>query len=276
MPAATSAPRRAAHAARPFRHGAPAGVPAQRRRRAPRHSIVGATAGVVGELLVTAAALFALFFVWQTWWTDVQAQHEADEIVAAFHDSAPAASTAVGVLRTDDPPPVAPVGPGETIGVLVVPRWDGLTRNAMPILEGTNPSVLDKAAAGHYPMTQQVGEVGNVALAGHRRTQGNSFRYVDRLRQGDQVIVETATAWYVYEVASHEIVEPGQWQVVAPVPNQPDAVPGERLLTLTTCHSLTRGEYGNSHRWVVHARLAGWMYRTDGTPEQVLGLTSTG
>jgi sortase A len=72
----------------------------------------------------------------------------------------------------------------------------------MPIVEGIDKELLDQALAGHYPDTQQVGEVGNFALAGHRRTYGDSFRYVNELQTGDQIIVETAQAWYVYEVGA--------------------------------------------------------------------------
>lgn len=248
------------HAARLYR----------RRNRARHGGVIGAVAGAIGELFVTLAVLLGLFFVWQSWWTDVQAANQAADVMTQFHDALTLPTPSAGELRTDDPPPFEPVQYGQTIGVLIVPRWDGLTRNAMPILEGTGQAILDQAAAGHYMTSQQVGEVGNFALAGHRRTHGNSFRHVDDLRYGDPVIVETATTWYVYEVTSHELVLPSQWQVIAPVPNHPDAVPTERLLTLTTCHSPTHGEYGNSHRWVTHATFAGWMSRADGTPEQIL------
>ncbi|MEK8229161.1 sortase [Oerskovia sp. M15] len=131
----------------------------------------------------------------------------------------------VAELRTDDPPVPEAAAEGETIGVLVVPRWYGKTNNTMPIVQGTTTALLNKAVAGHYTQTQQVGEVGNFALAGHRRTYGNSFRFVNELVPGDQVIVETATTWYVYEVTGHEVVLPSQIDVIAPVPNQPGSSP---------------------------------------------------
>ncbi len=242
--------------------------------RATRGSRAGRVAlggvGVLGELLITAGVLLGLFVVWQLWWTSVEAKDEAQTLMTDFHQTLPEAPRVAGELRTDEPPVPEAVAPGEMFGVLVVPEWYGRTDNAMPILEGTTQSVLDKAAAGHYTETQQVGEVGNFALAGHRRSHGNSFRYVNELEPGDQVVVETGNAWYVYEVTGHEVVLPTQVEVVAPVPNEPGAVPTERLLTLTTCHSPTLGEYGNSHRWITYARFVGWMDRADGMPESVL------
>jgi sortase A len=142
----------------------------------------------------------------------------------------------------------------------------------MPVVEGTTTDLLDRAMAGRYTGTQQVGEVGNVALAGHRRTWGDSFRHVDRLVPGDPVVIETASTWYVYEVTSHEIVEPSESSVLAPVPRQPGVVPTERLLTLTTCHSRTLGEYGNDQRWITYATFVGWLDRAEGTPEAILAM----
>lgn len=241
---------------------------AARRGRAagPRPTV----AGVLGELLITLGVLLLLFLAWQLWWTSVVAGRDAQEVMDRFRASLPPATATVAELRTDDPPAPEPVGHGETIGILTVPRWAGLTDNAMPVVEGTSQDLLDRALAGRYPQTQQLGEVGNVALAGHRRTYGDSFRHVDELRPGDALVVETATTGYVYEVVSDEIVPPTASEVLLPVPHRPDEVPTERLLTLTTCHSLTLGEYGNDHRWITYARFAGWLDRAEGTPA-VLG-----
>ena len=44
----------------------------------------------------------------------------------------------------------------------------------------------------------------------------------------------------------------------------------DRYITLTTCHSLTTGEWGNDHRWIVHGKFSYWMPRTEGRPASVL------
>ena len=45
--------------------------------------------------------------------------------------------------------------------------------------------------------------------------------------------------------------------------------PGTGAMT-STCHSLTTGEWGNDHRWVVHAKFSYWMPRSEGRPASVL------
>lgn len=241
------------------------------RPRRPRNTPLRTVIAVCGELVVTAGVLALLYLVWLFWWTSVVANRHADEAVAAFAVSAPAVSAEPAELRTGDPPVMPAAAPGETIGLLRVPRWSGLTANAMPIVEGIGSDVLDRAAAGHYPSTQMPGDLGNVGLAGHRRTYGNSFRHVDLLREHDAIVVETAETWYVYQVTGWEIVEPTRSEVVAPVPHHPERAPTARLLTLTTCHSLTAGEYGNDHRWITYAELVGWLPRSDGTPAVLSG-----
>ena len=71
-------------------------------------------------------------------------------------------------------------------------------------------------------------------------------------------------------MTGHEIVDPSQVDVIAPVPNNPNAQPTQRLLTMTTCHSATLGEWGNDQRWIVHAQLSYWIPRGEGRPESVL------
>lgn len=229
--------------------------------------------GIIGELLLTAGALLILFLVWQLWYTSIAAVSEGKSLVEDFYNDpaivdAPRVPVTNAELRTDEPP-VSEIN-GDMIGTLIVPKWESHTLNNMAIMEGTTPGVLDRAVAGHYVDTAGPGELGNFSLAGHRRSYGNSFRYVNMLEPGDQIIVSTATTWYVYEVEYDHIVLPSQVEVIAPVPGQPGVEPTERYLTLTTCHSLSMGEFGNSHRWITHAKFIGWMDRADGMPEQVV------
>lgn len=237
------------------------------RRRRPLDVALSA----LGELLITAGLVVALFLVWQLWWTGIAAGSKAEAATTAFEQTQTESPNKAGTKHTDAPPEVAQVAHGQTIGMLIVPKWYGVTNNNMPILEGTSSDVLDQAAAGHYEDTQQVGEIGNFALAGHRRTNGNSFRRIDLLEEGDEIIVATKDTWYVYTVTGHDIVEPTDVDVIDPVPNEPGKTPTERYLTLTTCHSLTTGEWGNDHRWITWARFSYWMPRSEGRPESVLG-----
>ena len=69
-----------------------------------------------------------------------------------------------------------------------------------------------KLAPGHYPESQLPGQLGNFAVAGHRTP--SVFWDVDKLENGDAMVVETRTGWYVYQVTKVHIItpEPGRGQ----------------------------------------------------------------
>ncbi|MEU3470896.1 class E sortase [Streptomyces sp. NPDC006687] len=152
-------------------------------------------------------------------------------------------------------PGVVPVR-DEAYGVLRIPRL-GL---AVPVAEGVERrAVLDKGYAGHYPGTAQPGAEGNFAVAGHRNTHGEPFRYLNRLREGDEVLVDLRGRRYTY-VVGKVLAEtsPGDVGVIAPVPRS--AVrPGYgyeaagSYITLTTCTP----EYTSKYRLVVWGMLKG-------------------
>lgn len=239
----------------------------------------------ISELLIVTGAVIGLFLFWQFYWTNAQYEGKSHEIVDEFFDDASKSgdkfiedgdltkpgkkekddSTSDSNTRTSYPT-------GRAWGVLIVPRWEGKTQNRMPILEGTSQSVLNQAAAGHYPDSQMPGELGNAALAAHRRTYGNSFRYINELKNGDKLVISTKTTWYVYEVYKSYLVSPRNGEVVAPVPGDPWATPTKEILTLTTCHGSRLGAYGNDQRWIIHAELVGTLERSEGIPAAVRGM----
>ena len=100
----------------------------------------------IGELLITAGLVVALFLCWQLWWTSIDANASAQAVATQFHDKQVESPKTEGTKHYDDPPVMDKVGYGETIGMLVVPKWYGVTNNNMPILEGTGSDVLDQAA----------------------------------------------------------------------------------------------------------------------------------
>jgi sortase A len=103
------------------------------------------------------------------------------------------------------------------------------------VVEGTTPSAL-KAGAGHYRGTPLPCEMGNVAIAGHRTTYGKPFNQLERLGPGDKITLETPIGSCVYVVTDRGNGSPNPFVVdpanIAIVGN----TPGERNLTLTTCH----------------------------------------
>jgi len=219
---------------------------------------------VVGELLVTAGVLVVLLLVWLLWWTDrtagAAAQEEISQLQRQWSTTAPPAAS---VSSTEVVPEalidVRQPRSGEAFAVLHIPRlgadW------AEPILQGTASSML-RSGVGHYPGTAMPGMTGNLAVAGHRTTYGHPFGEIQRVRDGDPVVVETRNGWFVYRVTSHAVVSPGQRSVVAAVPGRPGARAERAMLTLTTCHP----KYSARERWVVHAELVGSRARTAGPP----------
>ncbi|MCB8906444.1 MULTISPECIES: class E sortase [unclassified Streptomyces] len=242
---------------------------------------------VCAETVVTCGVVVLLLVVHQLWWTNQQARAEALQQVRVLErewDISPPASTtsttsptsAGGPSSTSDSssagaPPVESgdparrptagpvpggrdVTPSSAFAVLRIPRL-GLT---VPVAHGVSKrSVLDKGYVGHYPGAAAPGRTGNFALAGHRNTHGEPFRYLDRLAEGDVISVRTRGATYTYRV--DQILPrtaPRDVGVVRAVPRsivKPSYgydAPGA-YLTLTTCTP----EFSSAYRLVVWAKL---------------------
>lgn len=253
-----------------------AGVRHARRRRR-----LWSVVGVVGELLITAGVIIGLFLVWMFGFVAVvEGREQADEVARLEQQFAGPDNPVVSPAPTPSgaataPPSPADPGPSnsattasspDAVAILRIPRlgngW------AKPVFEGVTPGVLARGL-GHYPGTGTGGPTapGNLAIAGHRSGHGNPLIDIDQIRSGDALVVENAQGWQVYRVSGHEIVTPDRSDVVAPVPGKPGATPTERWLTITTCNP----RFGNSHRYIVHARLERAVPRAEGAPTDVLG-----
>ncbi len=214
--------------------------------------------GWTGEVLLTLGLLLLLFAAWQLWWTDLVANRDQAGIVRTLED---------GFAR--EPAPVgengipAAIGEDGAFALVRIPRFGA--EWARPVIEGTGRPVLE-LGVGHYAGTAGPGQVGNFALAGHRTTYGRPFHDVDRLEDGDRVVVETAAEVYVYEVSSREIVRPGDVEVIAPVPDDPGAQPTRALVTLTSCHP----RYSATQRFIVHGALVETVPRAQWDPARWL------
>ncbi|MEV2251290.1 class E sortase [Streptomyces sp. NPDC050147] len=241
------------------------------------------------EAAVTCGLVLLLLVAHQLWWTNRQAREGAERQVQALEREwgSPSAT------RTSSPPGAAaesesgsdpgsgresPAASGgdkpssqlsdrrRQTAHAPTPRWDQayavlrIPRIGIrvPVAEGVSKNgVLNKGYVGHYPRTAQPGRAGNFALAGHRNTHGEPFRRIDRLRGGDELIVETEEATYTYVVgktlaqtSAHDS------QVIAPVPRSQVragrgySAPGY-YITLTTCTP----EYTSKYRLVVWGKL---------------------
>jgi sortase A len=160
---------------------------------------------------------------------------------------------------------------GATIALIRIPKFG--PKYVVPLLEGTDKAtVLDKGAFGHFTNTAEAGQVGNFALAAHRVTHGEPLRHMPDLRPGDKVIVETrrATFTYVLDTNPNQLVIPftGVW-VLDPLPHNPNPggpepaqVPGQKLITLTTCSEI----FHTDNRMIAFGHLVGMQKKTVPVP----------
>jgi sortase A len=216
---------------------------------------------------VTLGLLILLFVAYQLWGTGIitaRAQQglkhdfaKAQQTYAAEHTSTttlpdPTSTTIPGPTTTTTQPvrPAPPVpAEGDVEGVIRIPH----ASVNLAFVEGVSRDDLKKGP-GHYPDTPMPGTLGNAAIAGHRTTYGAPFWDIDKLKPGDDIIIETVAGKFTYKVydpdpsdgvdLGHLIVKPTDLFVVD---NTLDA-----QLTLTSCNP----KFSAEQRIVIKARLA--------------------
>ncbi|MFI8850591.1 class E sortase [Streptomyces sp. NPDC053499] len=240
----------------------------------------------LSELCITVGLIIVLFVVHLLYWTGLRADAAADDEIARLQkkwSSGPVrgaggepAGKGEGRGSDDDERPHGGDGtpggdrgrPGHRTGeatpggyrdgisfaVMYIPRFG---RDwSRPVLENTRAQTLRKGL-GHYRRTAALGQRGNFAVAGHRRTYGDPFKDFPRLRPGDHVYVTDGGTWYTYTLTRRPYrTLPGDTGVLdsVPAPLDKSAAPFDRpgrYLTLTTCDP----EWGSSHRLIAWARL---------------------
>jgi sortase A len=237
--------------------------------------------GVLGELLITASALVLLFLGWQLWWNDMimansqsSAASEISQDWIAQDTATPLPETTTDPVEPDAAPvavdygnPVVAAVPGNAtaFAVLYVPRFGADYHRS--IAEGTGHDVLNsnRLGIGHYPGTQMPGEIGNFAVAAHRSAFGGGMHLINELQLGDAIYVQTADGYYTYRYRDTEYVAPSQVQVLASVPNYPDGIPVDRIITLTSCNPL----YSTAERIIAYGVLESWQPLSAGAPAEL-------
>ena len=230
--------------------------------------------GIAAELLFTFAAICGMYIAWQLWWTGVESEHAQAEQRSQVDWTDPASQEKLTIAKAQSgaPPAVAkPASEGQLFAQIYIPRFGAeWNRN---VVEGISLDQLAKHGLGHYPQTQMPGQLGNFAVAGHRAGYGQPLGDIDKLQTGDKIIVRTKDYWFVYTYTSHEIVLPTQVGVIAANPDDPQAQPTKRLITLTTCEP----KYETAtHRWIAYGEMTYWAKASDGIPKELAQSDSTG
>ncbi|MEV5593395.1 class E sortase [Streptomyces sp. NPDC052496] len=224
----------------------------------------------VSEVCVTVGTLIVLFVVYVLYWTGVRADSAMDGEIGALQDR-----WSTGPVAPASPKDAAgqPGGParqpryenGRSFAVMYIPRFGADW--SKPVLEGTGTDVLKKGL-GHYDRTARLGETGNFAVAGHRRTYGDPFKDFPALRPGDAVVLTDGATWYTYRIDRHPYrTLPTDIGVIDAVPRKSGYNGPGRYLTLTTCEP----EWGHSHRLIVWAHLDSTQPVERGRPSALTG-----
>lgn len=224
-------------------------------------------------LVEMAAAVALLAIILSLWATNRQLNAELSAAQAAQSQAlalpTATATPAIGVvlLPGGHRPPVdgRPPEPGEAGGIpahllpvvnayvpppIPTPGPEQARRLEIPALSGNYPIVLGddweqlKKGIGQYAGSGQPGRPGNVVLSGHNDIYGEPFRYLDRLKPGDEIIVSTERQEYTYQVREIRVVEPTDVWVMGPTDHA--------QVTLISCYPYRV----NTKRIVVFADLA--------------------
>ena len=251
--------------------------------RRPRRakSVKFTVVGVLGELLITAGALVLLFLGWQLWWNDmIMANSQSNAASQISQDWLAQDSSTLESVPTADPAepeaapafldygaPIVAVAPAaaEAFAVLYVPRFGADYHRT--IAEGTGRDVLNsnRLGIGHYEGTQMPGAVGNFAVAAHRSAFGGGMHRINELQLGDAIFVQTIDGYYTYRYRDTEYVAPSQVQVLASLPNNPDATPVDRIITLTSFNPW----YSTAERIIAYGVLESWQPLSAGAPAEL-------
>lgn len=114
------------------------------------------------------------------------------------------------VINAYVPPPVPTPGPQQARR-LQIPAINVDS----PIAQGDDWEQLKKGV-GQYVGSMPPGQGGNVVLSAHNDIYGETFRYLDRLKSGDEVVVSTEGRDYTYVVDEIQIVAPTDTWVMGP------------------------------------------------------------
>ncbi|MGY0059994.1 class E sortase [Streptomyces sp. LZ34] len=234
---------------------------AKRAARARKDSPAVVVSRLVGELFITLGVLMLLFVTYQLWWTNIRAHQQANGAANSLQkkwDQDGGGNRDPGTFS-----------PGEGFAILYIPELDVKA----PIAEGiSKQKVLDHGMVGHYgsgklKTAMPWDKKGNFALAGHRNTHGEPFRYINHLRPGDKIVVETQNAYFTYEMTSIlPQTQPSNTGVIGPVPPGSGFTEPGRYITLTTCTP----EFTSTYRMIVWGKMVDERPRSKGKPDALV------
>jgi sortase A len=192
-----------------------------------RQIAVGATDAVRRAALRTCAiehlllAFAAVALAWYAFVSISSAREQAALARELEHIHVPRSATSA---EAGPPALTARPAPRAVIGRIDVPRLKVSALVSALAREGADVRTL-RASVGHVPETALPDDVGNAAFAGSRDT---FFRNLKGVREGDDIIVTTASGIHQYVVTATRVVAPTDTSLLTPTKG--------RTLTLVTCY----------------------------------------
>ncbi|WNZ10185.1 class E sortase [Streptomyces sp. 11x1] len=233
-------------------------IEARRAARARKPSAGVIASRIIGEVFITTGVVMLLFVTYQLWWSNIRAHQQAGREATSLQEEWKSGKRAPGAFE-----------PGQGFAILHIPKLDVV----VPIAEGISKSkVLDRGMVGHYDensikTAMPEDKTGNFGIAGHRNTHGEPFRYINRLKPGDPIVVETQDKYYVYDMASIlPVTPPSNVSVLQPVPPGSGFTQPGRYITLTTCTP----EFTSKYRMIVWGKMVEERPRSEGKPDALV------
>jgi sortase A len=193
----------------------------------------------IGLLLVVVGicvALYPVFTIGYGTFRQNQMLAKADAAAKTYRDKAAKATAEQRKLMMSTPVGIKGPWPATKI---IIPKI-GVEQI---VQDGIDAKTLTQSP-GHYPKTQNPGQIGWCAIAGHRITYSAPFDRLNELKGGDQIILETKDARFVY--LFYEI------KTVLDTADLEMPKTDAANIILTTCEPKT----GSSHRLIARGRLA--------------------
>jgi sortase A len=193
---------------------------------------------LVGKTLISAGVLLFLFVAYQLWGTGFAERQAQDKLKSQFVTTT-VPSTSTNVPTTT----LAPVSPktGDVVAEIII---DSIKVDKF-VVAGVGYKELEKGP-GLFTGSPLPGQLGNVAISGHRTTFGAPFSRLDELVKGDRIVMKTSHATFTYLVSgAPKVVKPTDVDVIRTVD------PTRATLTLITCHP----KWTSEKRLVVSAEL---------------------
>jgi LPXTG-site transpeptidase (sortase) family protein len=199
---------------------------------------------VVFTWMRNIGAVALLFVAWQLWGTSISQHHDQHQLQSTFeasvhsHHAPRPTSAGPALVQADKVVPVP--AEGTPVAQIAIPAI-GLSEI---VVSGTAEGDLAKGP-GHYIGTAAPGQAGNVAIAGHRTTNGAPFNRLGDLVVGDEVSLITLSG----ERLTYVVSQPPR----AVTPNDVAVLNdfGDNRITLTTCNP----EYSSAQRLIVVGEL---------------------